>query len=202
MRFHPAEIAATQIAAEPGDGEIGKAMAEQHAECRPHHADDGAFDDKLRHQRAAPQAEHAQQRELWPPPRHCQRLRRIDEKAAGEQRHHRQHFEVDAIGARHGIAALCLLRGARQRRIGGQQFGDARLDRVAIGAIRQFYVEALQPPQLPEAPLCRGDIEHRQRLGGIGTGDDPGDDELSPLPGRDQRHRATDAGIEQVHRGA
>ena len=53
--------------------------------------------------------EHAEQRELLRPPRDAEREHRIHQEGAGEQRHQRQHREVDAVGARQAVHALRVL---------------------------------------------------------------------------------------------
>jgi hypothetical protein len=52
------------------------------------------------------EAQHAQQRKLLRAPRHAERQHRKHQERTGEQRHQRQHRQVDAVGARQVADAL------------------------------------------------------------------------------------------------
>jgi hypothetical protein len=57
-------------------------------------------------------AECVQQRELTPPPHHAQRLHRIHEEAAGEERHERERGQVGGERTRELTRILCFERGS------------------------------------------------------------------------------------------
>ena len=129
------------------------------------------------------QAQHAQQRMLAAPARHFQRLRREHQETAGEQRHQREHVQVDAVGARQVGAGLLHRVQRRHVRAGRQQRGDLRAHRLAVGARREAQVDAVQLAQPPEAPLRGGDVGERRDAAQAGA-DHAGDDRVRPLADR------------------
>jgi len=108
-------------------------------------------------------AQHTEQRQLRHPLGHRQRLHREHQKRAREQRHQRQHGEVDAVGARevgHTLRRFVRCRGAH----GGRQRHRAQ-HRVAVGARLQAEVDAAQLPEPVEVRLRASQVDHRQRPG-------------------------------------
>ena len=108
------------------------------------------------------EAEHAQQRVLAAAPRHLQRLRREHQEAAGEQRHHREHVEVHAVGARRIGARLLQALERRGMHAGRQQRRDRARSRLRESRSRlQAHVDAVELAQAAEAPLRGGDVGER-----------------------------------------
>ena len=95
-------------------------IAARQPDQRADNAQDRALAQQLAGERPLLQAERAEQRELTQPPRHRERLRRIDEEPAGQQRDQREHVEVDAIGARQRVAAPALGVGIAELRAAGR----------------------------------------------------------------------------------
>ena len=107
------------------------------------------------------EAQHTQERMLAAPARGLERLGGEHEKTAGEERHHRQHVQIHAVGTR-WIPARLLQRFHRGREHPRrQQRLDAAHDRGALGALRQAHVEPIELAQPLEAPLCAGDVDQR-----------------------------------------
>ena len=119
-RCRAAEIARAEIAADQAQRDTRDRIASRQANQRAHNAQGRALAQQLAGERPFLQAERAEQRELAQPPRHRERLRRIDEETAGQQRDQREHVEVDAIGARKRVAAPALGLGIAELRVGGQ----------------------------------------------------------------------------------
>ena len=94
-------------------------------------------------------------------PRDFERLRRKHEKPAGEQRHHGEHVEVYAIGAR-WVRARLLQRFDRGRvHPGRQQRLNLPAHLFPVGAGRQPQVDAVQLAEPAEAPLRGRDVGER-----------------------------------------
>src|SRR5256714_4500622 len=92
-----------------------------------------------------------------------ERLCGKDQEATGEERDHRQHIEVDAIGAR-WIGARLLERLERRRvRARRQERLYAAEHRGALRALREAHVEAVQLTQAGEAAPGGGQV-HRRRV--------------------------------------
>ena len=94
-------------------------------------------------------------------PRDLQGLRREHQEASREERHHGEHVEVHAVGAR-GIAARLLERLHRSHvNAGRQQGGDAQPHCLAVGPALQAHIEAVQLAEALEPPLRGGDVGQR-----------------------------------------
>ncbi len=106
-------------------------------------------------------AQDAQQGQLRNALGHRQRLHREHEEAAGEQRHQRQHAEIDAIGLRQP--------GHAQRRLvrrGGSHVGagvQCCHHGLLAPAGREPHVDARQRADAIEVGLRAGDVHHQQR---------------------------------------
>src|SRR5256885_10753252 len=115
-----------------------------------------------------------------------ERLRGKDQEATGEERDHRQHIEVDAIGAR-WIGARLLERLERRRmRACRQERLDAAEHRGALRSLCEAHVEAIQLTEPLEAPLRRSDVDERRLPAQGGTRKDTGDREFDHVLADDQ----------------
>src|SRR5204863_492545 len=115
-----------------------------------------------------------------------ERLCGKDQEATGEERDHRQHIEVDAIGAR-WIGARLLERVERRRvRARRQERLDAAEHRGALRSLCEAHVEAIQLTESLEAPLRRSDVDERRLPAEGGTRKDGGDREFDHVLADDQ----------------
>ncbi len=164
LRARAAEIAAAEIAAQKAQARIGDDEPDREANDGADRADDGAFGQHLRDKTAAIDAEDAEQRELRAAPRNRKRLRRVDQERAGEQRHQRQHVEIDAVGARETVGAACFGLLTDELGIGRQQRRDGCAHARRVHAGREFQVDAVQPSERIEPPLRIGDVHDGDAL--------------------------------------
>ena len=137
-------------------------MAEGHADQAARQPHQRPLGHQPGEQAAAGEADGAQKGELGAPPHHRERLGREDQKAAGQERHGRQHGQIHPVGPRQvGRLVLAGLRGLDQHpgRQEGLQLRPRRLGRHGLG---QAQVDAGEPPEPGEALLHRGDVHHRQ----------------------------------------
>ena len=163
-RREAAEISAPELCTEALEHEGGARMAERDSGERPHGADDGGFGEEHRNQLPPRHAQDAKQRELRAPAHHGESLRRKNEQPAGEERHQRQHVEVDAVGARQRAASLDVgvrpLDESARRHLGAQALGQA----LRVGPRAQPQVDAVQKARALEDHLCRTDVDDRKSL--------------------------------------
>src|SRR5712691_178629 len=90
--------------------------------------------------------------------RDLQSLRREHQEASREERHHGEHVEVHAVGARR-IAARLLERFHRSHVNAGRQEGrDARAHCLAVSPALKAHIEAVQLSEALEPPLRGGDV--------------------------------------------
>ena len=105
-------------------------------------------------------AQHPEQRQLRHPLGHRQRLHRKHQERAREQRHQREHGEVDAVGARE--VGHALRRFVRRRGAHGVRQCQRAQHRLAVGARLQPQVDPAQLPEPVEVRLRAGQVDHRQ----------------------------------------
>src|SRR5213075_715648 len=156
-----AELAGAEVGAEGTRGGNGKPIAERESQHRADGTQRGGFEQHEARDAPALQAEHAEERMLAAATRRFERLRRKDQEAAGEERHHREHVQVHPVGARRIGARLLEAFHRRCVRARRQQRLDLRHHRCPIGLRREAHVEAVQLTEAPEAPLRRRDIDER-----------------------------------------
>jgi hypothetical protein len=87
-------------------------------------------------------------------------LQRKHQKGAGEQRHQRQHVQVHAVGARQVRHARGFRIGRDERYAGGQF--QLRRQRLGRGTGPQLQLDARQPAQPVEPPLCKAEVHYGQ----------------------------------------
>ena len=119
------KVAAAQIAPQQPEGQRRQACAQGHAQGTAEQAEQGRFGQHQAQAVLPGQPEHTQQGQLLLTPCHRQGHDRKNEKGPREQRHQRQHAQVDPVGAREVAGAFVAIVGAlcqpvgRQLEIGG-----------------------------------------------------------------------------------
>ena len=161
LRRDARKVTAAQIAAQQLQPERRQPGSERDAGQAAGRAQHDRFGQHQRAPLPRCQAEHAEQRELLRAPRHAQRQHREHQEAAGEQRHQRQHGEVDAVGARQIADPLGGVARRRRRDAGGQL--QRAQPGIAIGTGAQAHVNPGQLADAAEQVLRGGDVHHRQR---------------------------------------
>ena len=112
----------------------------------------------------ASHAERMQDRELAPAPQRRQRLRRVDEEAAGEQRHQRERREIRSIGARQAQRIVARLARRRDSRVRRQHAPRCRArTRSGSRAAREPQIDARQLAEAVELPLRSRDVDDAAR---------------------------------------
>ncbi len=194
-----AEEAAAQVAAEHVEGQARDGGPEQQAERAAGHAEDRRLDHQQPLQLAGRDSRHPQERQLRAARDRRLRLQREHEEAAGEQRHQRQHVQVDAIGARQ-VRHPCRFRvGARDRHAGRQlQRPRQAVDRRSRG---ELHVDARQLAEPVEPPLRVTEVHHADHLPCARAGQ--GADDRQPRFARPGEHAqlAAHADLEPLERG-
>ena len=204
-----AERAAAEVAAEHAQRGGRERRAEQQAEQGTERTVQRRLGEQQPLDLAARQAEDAQESELRAPRRHALRLQRVHQERAGEQRHEREHVEVDAVGARQVRHARAGFVGALDEHAGGQL--PRRGERARVRRAAQLQVDAREPAEAVEPPLCETEIHRRGEAAGTSAGQATGDaqrlraradlhDELlarRQLPLRERRGRQEHAVVEQ-----
>jgi hypothetical protein len=99
LRRDTAEETRAQVGADEAQHRKRQCVTRRESDQRARDADQRAFRHQQRREARARDAECPQQRELRPALHHRQRLGREHEQAPGEQRHQREHVEVDPITA-------------------------------------------------------------------------------------------------------
>ena len=89
-------------------------------------------------------------------------MRCIDQKAARQQRHQRQHIEIDAVGARQRIALRRLIITVADQRARRQYRRQAHANSGAVCTIGQFEIDPVDPAKPPETGLRRSNIDDPQ----------------------------------------
>ncbi len=163
-RAHRAQLAVAEISGEEAQDGSGNAQTENDAEQRAGDAECGALADERALQLAARHPERPQQCERSASAQHRQRLRREDQERAGPQRDQRQHIQIDPIGARHGdgTVALDLRRHGHDAR--GQASRESAAKGLDVDALAEAQIDAIQPANLIERPLRRGNVHQPERL--------------------------------------
>ena len=165
LRRHASEVAAAQIPAQQAQRQHGQGGAKRQTGTAAHQAQCQRFPQHQRHARFGAQAQHRQQGKLLRPLGHAEGQHREHQKCAGEQRHQRQHREVDAVGARElaqplgGVARLAQAQAGRPARR-GLQFAHQG---PAVGARAQSQVNAAELAGTAKQILRSADVHHRQR---------------------------------------
>ena len=201
LDFRPGagEEAAAQVAAEHVQRQARDRGPEQQAERAADHAEDRRLDHEQRLQLAGRDARHPQERQLRAARDRRLRLQREHEEAAGEQRHQRQHVQVDAIGARQVRHPRGLGIGACDRHAGRQlQRPRQAVDGRSRG---ELHVDARQLAEPVEPPLRVTEVHHADHLPRARAGQ--GADDRQPRfarPGEDAE-LAAHADLEPVERG-
>jgi hypothetical protein len=90
-----------------------------------------------------------------------QRLRREHQEAAGEERDHREHVQIHAVGSRRVAARLLQRLDGGNVRARWKHRADCLQDGAPVGAARKVHVEAVELAQAIEAPLRRRDVGQR-----------------------------------------
>jgi hypothetical protein len=175
LRRDAAEVACAEVGAEGGKAGAGNDDAERHAERRTDDADESARQQRRRELLAHRHAHRVQQRDLAAAARHGQRLRRVHEERAGEERHQRECREVRTVGERQAHRVVARLAGRREAHAGRQQCAQRVLHRERVGARHQPQVHAVEPAETIEPPLRGRDVEHAERLPVLSGRQQPGD---------------------------
>ncbi len=111
---------------------------------------------------------------------------RIDQEAARQERHHGQHLQIDPIGAREAVAAAGLALAGDDLGVRRQEPADSRLHLVTRGAGDEAQIDPLQPPELAEPPLGRGDVDHADALILADVGQHAGNTERRAVAGGEE----------------
>jgi hypothetical protein len=149
-------------------------------------ADDRAFEHEQARQFTARHAENTQQSQLRAATHHSERLRRKDQQAAGEQRHQRQHVQIDTVRTGQAFAGGDARFRALDREAGGQLRLDAHAHGFDVDAGPKSQVDASNAAQPIEVRLGAGDIHHREsllRIGGHQSCDAQGNNAQACLKG-------------------
>ena len=156
------EEPAAEVAAEDAQRQGGDRRSEREAECAADDAEQGCFDDEEPLQLARGHAGHPQVGQLRAAGDRRLGLQREYEEAAGEQRHQRQHVQIDPVRAR---------QVGHSRRFGvGAGDGHARRQVQGVrqsvdrGAGRELEVDARQLADTVEPPLRVAEIHHADQL--------------------------------------
>ena len=123
-------------------------------------------------------AHRVQQRDLAPPSRDRQRLRRVDEEGAREERHEREGRQVGSIRARQPNRIVTRLARRRESHAGRQQRSHRILDCEWVRPRRQPQVHSIELAQPIEPPLRGADVEHAERLAVFAGRQQSGDPQL------------------------
>ena len=133
------------------------------------------------------EAQHAEQRELLRAPRDAERQHRKHQEGAGEQRHQRQHREVDAVGARE-VDPRCA-RVARFGRAMPAGKRSARRSRSVVTPARRRTSMRESWPALPIERSCAAPMSITASGGAAGA-DGAGDLHVRAAAGRFAAERA------------
>ena len=164
LRRDAAEIPGAQVGAECREAGTCDDDTDHHAERSAQRADEAAREQRCSELLAHGHAHCVQQRDLAAAPRDGQRLGRVDEETAGEERHQREGGEIRAIGTRQAHCVVARLAWCREPHARGQQGADGGLDRGRIGPGGEPKIHAIESAEAVEAPLRGRDVEHAERL--------------------------------------
>ena len=146
----------------------GQGRAQRQPGQAARHAQQGRFGQHQRQPLARRGTQHGQQRKLRPALRHAEGQHREHEKRPGEQRHQRQHRQVDAVGAREVAHPLRRIARLGQRGLCGPagQGLQRLLEGAAVGAGLQLQVDAGELAHAAQQVLRGANVHHRQRCAG------------------------------------
>mgnify|MGYP003591405110 CR=1 FL=1 len=114
------KVSGAEVAAENGEQSPRQRVTERRTDHAADESDQSALADEPDEQAAAGEADGAEKGKLAAPAHDRERLRREDEEAAGEQRHRRQHRQIDPVGARQVAGLVLRFGGGLDNDAGGQ----------------------------------------------------------------------------------
>jgi hypothetical protein len=164
LRCDAAEIARTQVGTERRQPGARDAMPTR-LPAQRRRADQSTGQQRRSELLAHGHAHGVQQRDLAAASGNGQRLRRVDQEAAGEQRDQRERGEVRAIGARQSHGVVAGLAGRRQADTRRQQRAQRGLHRDRIGAGDSSRRSTRsRRPRRSSRHCAVADVEHAERL--------------------------------------
>ncbi len=119
-RCDAAKVSGAEVGPDDPNRDLREDESAGQSERAADDADDRAFEHEQARQFTARHAENTQQRQLRAAANDRERLCRKDQQAAGEQRHQRQHVQIDAVRTGQAFAGGDACLRALDRETGGE----------------------------------------------------------------------------------